>query len=136
MISICLFLFSSTSLIQFSTIVFKRLPKSSKRGWSRWPYGPSPILCDTVTIFVCINQSFCRCVLMHSNLHWKLVTCLHDGYCFCLSLDESYETINQCQCHIIIKYIEQHEWQVCNHIWCQSRGYSRQLLAQSVSRVQ
>ena len=49
-----------------------------------------------VALFVYIDQLFCHCVFIYSNVHWRLVPLLHDGflYCFCF-LAESYETTNQ-----------------------------------------
>jgi len=58
--------------------------------------GPLPILRDTLTLFVYVDESFCHRAFIYSNVHWQLVTLLHDGslYFVCL-LAESYETINQ-----------------------------------------
>jgi len=38
-----------------------------------------------VTHFVYIDQLFCCCVFIYSNVHWKLVSFSHDFlYCLCL----------------------------------------------------
>ena len=93
---LCLIVFLAV-LILFPTGGFNTYQKVINGvGWRDDCHGPSPVLCDTVTLFVYIDQLFCHCVFIFSNVLWQLVTFLHDGslYCFCL-LAESYETIGQ-----------------------------------------
>jgi len=55
-------------LILFATVVFYHLSTSFKQDWlTRWPPWSSPILCDTVTIFVYIDQLFWHCAFIYSN---------------------------------------------------------------------
>jgi len=57
-------------------------------------HGLSPILCDTMTVFVYVDQFSCRCIFVYCGYRRQLVTSLQGGflYYFCL-LAESYETI-------------------------------------------
>jgi len=68
------------------TIHVKHEPGQAATAICSSHHGLSPILCDTVTIFVFIDQFSCHCVFIHSDFHWQLVICLHDVflYCFCL----------------------------------------------------
>jgi len=89
----CLFIFL-TVLIWSPTVVFQHFSKSDKQGWlTSWPHGPSPILCDTVPLFVNTDLLLCHGIFICSNAHWRLVYLVCDGslYCFCL-LAESYKT--------------------------------------------
>ena len=65
-------------------------------GWLDDRHGPSPILYDTVPLFVYIDQLLWHCIFVYSNAYWQLVYLLRDVFlhCFCL-LAEPYETINQ-----------------------------------------
>ena len=59
--------------------------------------GPSPILFDTLSLFVHIDQLSCHCIFInYSNVHCQLIYLLRDDflYYFCL-LVELYETISQ-----------------------------------------
>jgi len=110
-------LFSSVHLLHHVLCLFVRLPSNCAHFyfqplffntcqkvingfvWLGDHHGPSPILCDTVTLFVSIVQLFCHCVFIHAYVHWKSVSFLYDSSlrCFCL-LAESHKTINQsCQ---------------------------------------
>jgi len=47
--------------------------------------------------FFYLDQFYCHCIFIYSNLHWQLLSSLHDGFlhCFCLGLlVSSYETTN------------------------------------------
>jgi len=68
-------------------------------GWLDDRHGPSPILYDTLPLFVYTDQLLCRCIFIWSNLHRRLIYLVCDGflYCFCL-LAESYETMNHYRC--------------------------------------
>jgi len=60
----------------------------------RWPPCSSTnpmVRCDSR---VCIGQLFWRCVFIHSDLHWQLLSVLRNGSQYCSrSIAESYETI-------------------------------------------
>jgi len=40
---------------------------------------PSPILCDTVTLFVSTDQLLCHYVFIYSHFYWQLIVFLRDG---------------------------------------------------------
>jgi len=77
-----------------SNCCFQHVSKRDKRvGWLNDRHGCSPILYDTVTIFVWVilPRAF-----IYYNVHWHSVTLLHYGSLYCFrSLAKSYETINE-----------------------------------------
>jgi len=89
--------FSLIDIYLHSTAVSNTCNKVINRvDWLNDCHSPSPILCNTIILFVYINQLFRLCIFIYSNLHWKCATILHDGsfYWFFL-LAWSCETINQ-----------------------------------------
>jgi len=67
-------------------------------------------------------------VLIYSNVHWQLVTFLHDGsfYCFCLLAESSYETINQIHFFGIWRQ-HNHKDNFCKDLECNAIHTSHQL---------
>jgi len=61
-----------------------------------------PILCDTATILVFVDQCFCHCVLIYSISTDKSLTSLHGSvlYVSAYSMSQSCETINQIKNHV------------------------------------
>ena len=80
MFCVCLFVCFSKCADFISICCFSTLKKVIKGiGWLDDRHGPSPILCDTVTLLVYIDQLFCRCVFIYSNFHWQLVSLFRDA---------------------------------------------------------
>jgi len=91
----CGFCFPNCAYL-ISNYYVSTLVKSDKQGgWLDDRHGLSPILYDTVPLFVHTGQLLCYYIFICSNVHWRLVYLVCHGflYCFCI-LAESYETIN------------------------------------------